>query len=63
VNADASRGSAGRFTGSTHWQEGLLVSAETMALIESKCPHYGGELQMAGKGLVRCSFCGSEIYG
>jgi len=52
----------GLFTGSINWQEGLLVSAEAKSIAQGKCPHCGGELQIAGKGLVRCSFCGSEVY-
>ena len=52
----------GLFTGSINWQEGLLVSAEAKALGERRCPNCGGDLQIAGKGMVRCSFCGSEIY-
>lgn len=52
----------GLFTGSINWQEGLLVSAEAKSLAQGMCPHCGGELQIAGKGLVRCPFCGSEIY-
>ena len=52
----------GLFTGSINWQEGLLVSAEAKSVGQGKCPHCGGELQMAGKGLARCPYCGSEIY-
>jgi hypothetical protein len=52
----------GLFTGSINWQEGILVSAEAKSLEQGKCPHCGGELQIAGKGFLRCPFCGSEIY-
>jgi hypothetical protein len=52
----------GLFSGSINWQEGLLVSAEAKTLAELKCPNCGGELQIAGKGMVRCPFCGSENY-
>jgi tRNA(Ile2) C34 agmatinyltransferase TiaS len=52
----------GLFTGSINWQEGLLVSAEAKSIAQGKCPHCGGELQIAGKGFVRCPFCGSEVY-
>jgi predicted transcriptional regulator len=52
----------GLFTGSINWQEGLLVSVEAKSMAQGKCPHCGGELQIAGKGFVRCPFCGSEVY-
>jgi len=52
----------GLFAGSINWQEGILVSVEAKSFTQAKCPHCGGELQIAGKGLVRCSYCGSEIY-
>jgi hypothetical protein len=52
----------GLFTGAINWQQGLLISAEAKDLTEGKCPQCGGELQVAGKGFVRCSYCGSEVY-
>jgi hypothetical protein len=52
----------GLFMGSINWKEGVLISAEAKEAGEGRCPHCGGELQMAGKGLIRCRFCGSEIY-
>ena len=27
-----------------------------------KCPNCGGDLQFAGKGLIVCPFCGSEVF-
>jgi DNA-directed RNA polymerase subunit RPC12/RpoP len=27
-----------------------------------KCPNCGGELQIAGKGVIKCPYYGSEIF-
>jgi len=27
-----------------------------------KCPNCGGELAFAGKGLIECPWCGSEVF-
>jgi DNA-directed RNA polymerase subunit RPC12/RpoP len=26
------------------------------------CPNCGGELELAGKGLITCPYCGAEIF-
>jgi len=28
----------------------------------SNCQHCNGSLELAGKGIVRCPFCGTEYY-
>ncbi|MBN1488105.1 MAG: hypothetical protein JW981_10715 [Anaerolineae bacterium] len=53
----------GRFTGYINWDEDILYSAEAQHLREAgRCPNCGGELGMAGKGIVRCGRCGTEIF-
>lgn len=53
----------GEFTGYINWDEGLLYSTEAGRLTEAgKCPHCNGELSLAGKGVIRCGYCGSEIF-
>ena len=53
----------GEFTGYINWDEGVLYSAEARRLTEAgRCPHCNGELSLAGKGLIRCGYCGSEIF-
>jgi hypothetical protein len=53
----------GEFTGYINWDEGVLYSAEARRLTEAgKCPHCNGELSLAGKGVIRCRYCGSEIF-
>jgi hypothetical protein len=50
------------FAGYVNWNKGELVSAEAAQIKEGSCPNCGGALELAGKGLVRCPFCGTETY-
>ncbi|MCL5736300.1 MAG: hypothetical protein M1274_12050, partial [Actinobacteria bacterium] len=50
------------FRGYVNWERGELVSAEAAQIKEGTCPNCGGRLELAGKGLVRCPYCGTEIY-
>jgi len=51
------------FSGAINWDKGILYSVESQSLtVERKCPNCGGELAFAGKGLVTCPYCGSEIF-
>jgi hypothetical protein len=50
------------FRGYVNWERGELVSAEAAHIKEDSCPNCGGRLELAGKGLVRCPYCGTEIY-
>lgn len=50
------------FRGYVNWDRGELVSAEAAQIKDGTCPNCGGRLELAGKGLVRCPYCGTEIY-
>lgn len=51
------------FSGAVHWHKGLLYSREAAALYaERRCPNCGGELEIAGKGMLVCPWCGAEIF-
>jgi hypothetical protein len=50
------------FRGYVNWDKGELVSAEAAHIKDGSCPNCGGRLQLAGKGLVRCPYCGTETY-
>lgn len=52
----------GLFTGYVNWDKGELVSAEAAQIKEGQCPNCGGAVKLAGKGLVRCPYCGTETY-
>jgi len=50
------------FTGYVNWDKGELVSAEAANLKDGACPNCGGAVELAGKGLVKCPYCGAESY-
>jgi DNA-directed RNA polymerase subunit RPC12/RpoP len=50
------------FRGYVNWDKGELVSAEAAQIKADVCPNCGGKVELAGKGLVRCPFCGTETY-
>lgn len=53
----------GKYTGYIHWEEGILYSREAKALHAiGRCPHCGGKLEMAGKGIVQCEYCSTDIF-
>jgi len=52
----------GLFSGYVNWDEGVLYSRQASQLKGNRCPNCGGEVQLAGKGVVTCPFCGSEIF-
>jgi DNA-directed RNA polymerase subunit RPC12/RpoP len=51
------------FSGAINWDKGILYSVESQQLTEGrKCPNCGGELTFAGKGVIACPYCGSEVF-
>lgn len=52
----------GLFTGYINWDEGILYSRQASELGSNKCPNCGGKLELAGKGVVGCPYCGTEIF-
>lgn len=51
------------FSGAINWDKGILYSVESQALTNGRtCPNCGGELRFAGKGLIECPYCGSEVF-
>lgn len=51
------------FTGYINWDDGLLYSRDAAQMREGNtCPNCGGELELAGKGLVQCPYCGAEVF-
>jgi hypothetical protein len=50
------------FRGYVNWEKGELVSAEAAHIKDGTCPNCGGRVELAGKGLVRCPYCGTETY-
>jgi len=51
------------FSGYVNWDKGVLYSAEASKLRDLKqCENCGGEIQLTGKGVVKCRFCGTEYF-
>ena len=53
----------GVFNGYINWDKGILYSSEASKLRElTKCPNCGGDITLAGKGVAKCRFCGTEFF-
>jgi len=53
----------GLFSGYIHWEDGMLYSRQASQLrAGQKCPNCGGELKLAGKGVITCPYCGADIF-
>ena len=51
------------FSGAIDWDQAILFSIESQNLTDGrKCPNCGGEVEFAGKGLIQCPWCGSEVF-
>jgi hypothetical protein len=55
--------SKGLFSGYVDWDRGRLIARQASEMRErGTCPNCGGPQSLAGKGLIRCQFCGAEIF-
>ena len=52
----------GLFTGYVNWSDGTLYSREASQLTGTKCPNCGGEQEFAGKGVITCKYCGTDVF-
>ena len=50
------------FSGYVDWDAGVLYSVEASKIKDGTCPKCGGKLELAGKGVVKCPYCGSEVF-
>jgi DNA-directed RNA polymerase subunit RPC12/RpoP len=51
------------FTGYADWKQQKLYSKEASKMTEGGvCPNCGGKLELAGKGTIRCPYCGTDIF-
>jgi hypothetical protein len=55
--------SKGLFSGYVDWDRGVLYTQQASELRgRQTCPNCGGQFEISGKGLLRCPFCGAEIF-
>jgi hypothetical protein len=53
----------GLYSGYINWDQGILYSREASQLRElTNCLNCGGKLELAGKGVIQCPYCGTEYF-
>jgi hypothetical protein len=53
----------GVFSGYVNWDDGTLYSSDARHLRELKnCEKCGAPIELVGKGVVKCKFCGTEYF-
>ena len=52
----------GLFTGFIDWKSGTLYAKDAATMQSTKCPNCGGVREMVGKGVVKCPYCGAELF-
>ena len=51
------------FSGAINWDKGVLYSVESQQLTDGRtCPNCGSQVEFAGKGLIVCPYCGTEVF-
>lgn len=51
------------FSGYINWDDGVLFSSDARLLQELKeCKKCGAPIELVGKGVVQCKFCGTEYF-
>ncbi len=53
----------GLFSGYINWNDGTLYSAQAAQLRDlTSCKKCGGQVSLAGKGVIKCQYCGTEYF-
>jgi len=52
----------GLFTGYIDWKSGTLYARDAASMQTTKCPNCGGVRELVGKGVVKCPYCGAELF-
>jgi len=50
------------FTGYADWKEGVLYAKDVAQMQLGQCPNCGAPRTVAGKGVVKCEYCGAELF-
>ncbi|MGB8646591.1 MAG: hypothetical protein WCF84_15230 [Anaerolineae bacterium] len=52
----------GLFSGYIDWAKGVFYSKDVAHVGSNKCPNCGGVRELVGKGIVKCPYCGVELF-
>lgn len=52
----------GLFAGYIDWEAQTFYSSDASQVGSNKCPNCGGVRELVGKGIVRCPYCGVELF-
>ncbi len=52
----------GLFTGYIDWKSSTLYAKDAGTMQSTKCPNCGGVRELVGKGVVKCPYCGAELF-
>jgi DNA-directed RNA polymerase subunit RPC12/RpoP len=51
------------FSGAINWKDGVLYSKQASEMkADRKCPNCGGQVELVGKGVIACPYCGAEVF-
>lgn len=50
------------FTGYVNWPGREIIAMEAEQISGDKCPNCGGAIELAGKSMARCPYCGTQIF-
>jgi hypothetical protein len=50
------------FTGYVNWPGREIIAMEAAQISGDKCPNCGGAIELAGKSMARCPYCGTQIF-
>ncbi len=51
------------FSGAINWNDGVLYSKQASQMkADHKCPNCGGQVELAGKGVIQCPYCSAEVF-
>jgi hypothetical protein len=52
----------GLFAGYIDWKSQTFYSQDAARVADNKCPNCGGVRELVGKGIVKCPYCGVELF-
>lgn len=52
----------GLFSGYIDWSSATFYSQDASRVGSNKCPNCGGIREVVGKGIVKCPYCGVELF-